>query len=157
MTCIRHAMISDIPEVTKLQQAFIQEHQKLYDPVFYELHPEASKEWSSWALKKLQSQELGLFIALEEDTIIGYISGFIEQRAPIYKLRVVGFLSNMYVAPSYRGKGIGSQLHHALLQWFKEKNIHSIELNVDAQATTTIATWHRLGYKEIGKRMRRML
>ena len=151
---IRPATSSDVPIVTKLQQEFIDEHQKLYDSTFYALQPDAAQEWSSWALKKLQNNELGLFVALENDTIIGYISGYSETRAPIYKLRTIGYVSNMYVLPAFRGKGVGSKLHHALLQWFKEKNIIHIELNVDARAAATIATWHHLGYTEVGKRLR---
>lgn len=154
---IRAATPSDVPVVATLQQEFITEHQKLYDSTFYALHLDASTEWSSWALKRLQSNELGLFIAVENDTIIGYISGYIETRAPIYKLQTVGYISNMYVLLNFRGKRIGSKLHRALLQWFKEKSVAHIELNVDAQATATIATWHHLGYKEVGKRMRMTL
>jgi ribosomal protein S18 acetylase RimI-like enzyme len=154
---IRAATSSDVPKVATLQQEFIIEHQKLYDDTFYALHPAASKEWSSWALKKIQTNELGLFIAVENDTIIGYISGYIETRAPIYKLLTIGYISNMYVLPNFRGKKISSKLHHALLQWFKEKNVAHIELNVDARATATIATWQHLGYKEVGKRMRMTL
>lgn len=154
---IRSAVSFDIPLVTKLQEEFIKEHQKLYDSTFYALHPHAAEEWSSWALKKLQNNELGLFVALESNTIIGYISGYIESRPPIYKLRNIGYVSNMYVLPSFRGKGMGTKLHHTLLQWFKDKGATYIELNVDARATGTIATWQHLGYIEVGKRMRRIL
>lgn len=154
---IRTAIPSDIPTVSRLQQEFISEHQKLYDPIFYALHPHATKEWSSWALKKLEDNELGLFVALEGDTIIGYVSGYIESRAPIYKLRTIGYVSNMYILPLFRGKGIGSKLHHTLLQWFKEKGVAYIELNVDARASPIIATWQHFGYTEVGKRMRRIV
>ncbi len=154
---IRSATASDIPDVARLQQAFITEHQQHYDPVFYALNQNAVQEWSTWASKKLESKELGFFIALKDNKIVGYITGYIEQRAPIYHIRMIGYISNLYITPDFRGKKIGTQLHKALIQWFKEKDVGHIELNVNSRATTTIETWHHLGYTEVGKRMRMTL
>ena len=105
----------------------------------------------------IQNKSIGLFIAEEKNEIIGYVSGWIEERPPIYSLKKTGYLSNLFIIPQKRKKGIGSNLHKALLGWFKTKKIKYIELTVNAQAKPAYAAWSALGYEEVSKRMRRIV
>ena len=150
---IRPATIDDLLVVSQLQKAFLNEHERLYDSVFYRMNDNASQEWLSWAQKKLREDELGLFVA-EKNTIVGYVSGWTESRSPIYVLKNIGYLSNMYVMPAARKQGIASQLNQALLTWFKNRDIEYVELVVNSQANASVNSWIRLGYSEVSKRMR---
>jgi GNAT superfamily N-acetyltransferase len=154
---IRKAEEKDIYALSKLHQTFIQEHAQLYDRIFYAVSRQATKQWAQWAKKMLQTKSIGLFIAEEKDEIIGYVSGWIEERPPIYSLKKTGYLSNLFIIPQERKKGIGSNLHEALLGWFKKKKVTYIELTVHAQAAPAYAAWSALGYKEVAKRMRRII
>ncbi|MBN2106985.1 MAG: GNAT family N-acetyltransferase [Deltaproteobacteria bacterium] len=154
---IRKAEEKDISALSKLHKEFIQEHAQLYDRVFYEVTRHATKQWTQWAKKMLQNKSIGFFIAEEKDEIIGYVSGWIEERPPIYSLKKTGYLSNIFIIPQKRKKGIGSNLHEALLGWFKKKKVTYVELNVNTQATPAYAAWSALGYKEVAKRMRRIV
>ena len=151
---IREAKTDDVRSIARLQQEFVKEHAKLYDPIFYKLSDSANTEWVSWALKKLESEELILFLAENECVIVGYVSGWIETRSPIYALNKIGFLSNIYVAPEYRGKGIARLLNVELLLWFKKQGMEYVELFVDSRASAAVSAWSKLGYQEVGKRMR---
>ena len=151
---IRTATIKDLPKITELHQRFIHEQAMLYDQAFYQLSDTAPKEWSLWAYEKLKGGELGLFVAEENTQILGYVSGWVEHRAPVYALRKIGFLSNMYILPEYRGAGTGKKLNRVILKWFKEMGLEYVELNVDTRAKEAIAAWNAFGYNEVGKRMR---
>lgn len=154
---ICRAQKDDITGITSLQQLFIAEQAEKYGHEFYALHKNAATEWSSWLGKKLPSQDFALFIAKEENEFIGYISGWIEQRPPIYQLSNIGYISNLYISPAFRGKGVGRKLNETLLVWFKEKGIQHAELVVDSKAEDTIHAFFSMGYKEVQKRLRRTL
>lgn len=150
---IRQATLEDLAVVTGLQQEFIQDHANLYDQTFYEMKDGADKEWSRWAEAKLKSGELGLFVA-EKDIVIGYVSGWIETRPPIYVLNKIGYLSNIYVVPAHRRQGIGAKLNSALCDWFRNQGLKYVELTVDSRAKESVNSWIGMGYGEVGKRMR---
>ncbi len=154
---IRQAEEKDIYALSKLHKKFIQEHAQLYDSVFYALSSDATEQWTQWVKKMLQNKSIGFFIAEEQNEIVGYVSGWIEERPPIYSLNKTGYLSNLFIIPQERKKGIGSNLHKALLGWFKTKKIKYIELSVNAQAAPAYAAWSAFGYKEVAKRMRRIV
>lgn len=154
---IRRATLDDINKIKYLQQELINEHAKLYDSVFYSMQENSADEWLSWATKKLSSREVAIFVAEKDSKMVGYVSGWIEVRAPIYSLRKVGYLSNIYVQQQFRGQGIGSTLNSAMLDWFKKQNVGFVELNVDSRAKGAVESWLKLGYAEVGKRMRTRL
>lgn len=150
---IRQATLEDIAVVTRLQQEFIQDHADLYDLTFYEMKDGADKEWSRWAEGKFKSGELGLFVA-EKNVVVGYVSGWVETRPPIYVLNKIGYLSNIYVVPKHRRQGIGAALNSALLDWFRKQGLEHVELTVDSRAKESVNSWVGMGYEEVGKRMR---
>lgn len=152
---IRSAVLDDIIAVAKLQKEFIDEHAKLYDSEFYALSQSSDNEWSCWAEAQLKSGSLGLFIAEKlQNNIVGYVSGWVETRPPIYLLRNIGYLSNIYVSPDHRKQGIAKSLNSALLDWFKNKGLDYVELGVDSRAKSSVDSWIAMGYSEVGKRMR---
>ena len=154
---IRQAMLDDVTNVNELQQQFIKEHEILYDPEFYELSSTAREEWTSWLKERMISQEFVMFVAEDNKKIVAYISGYLEQRPKVYALRNVGYISNLYVDPKARGKGVASRLNKHIGEWFQKNGVKYVELNVDARATDAVAAWVSMGYSEVGKRMRKCL
>ena len=153
---IRKATEEDLQEVVALQQLFIKEQAQLHDPIFCELTPHAKEEWLIWAKRRLNDDNFLLLVASSDEKLVGYASGWIEKRSPIYALREVGYLSNMYIIPDFRGKGVGSQLNKHIIQWFKEKGMHFVELTTQT-GSAAVDAWKAMGYKEVVKRMRLQL
>lgn len=157
MVFIRRATIEDIKQIALLQHAMMQEHGDAYDAEYYAPAENAEEDWLRWAKTKVEAREAVFFVAVnfieEGEKIVGYVSGWIEERPPIYALRKIGYLSNMYVVPDMRGMKIGKKLNDVIVQWFREGGVSSVELNVDVRSEA-VAVWEAMGYKEIGKRMR---
>lgn len=151
---IRRVKDEEIPEVAALQESFLREHAREYDQDFYALTEHARESWISWARGRIDDQSFCLLVADDGGTIAGYVSGWIETRPPIYLMSEIGYLSNLYVASSYRGTGVGSALNTAILKWFHAKEVVIIELTTDARATGSVAFWQALGYREVRKSMR---
>ncbi|HLX20431.1 MAG TPA: GNAT family N-acetyltransferase [Gaiellaceae bacterium] len=64
----------------------------------------------------------------------------------------------MYVAPEWRGKGIGSALMEAAIAWARDRGLHKLTLSVFPHNTAAIALYRKFGFVEEGmhpKQMRR--
>jgi len=63
------------------------------------------------------------FFAIEDDEIVGLIHGKIIDN--------VGLVSHVYVKEAYRKKRVLSKLYKSLITWFKDKNISTLEIEVN--------------------------
>lgn len=152
MTTIRKGNIADLEQVCALQHEFINAHLN-YDPVRYKLAPDSKEKWLSWANKKINNTDFALFVA-EKNLIIGYITGWTEQRPPLYAEQQYGFLSNLYVQPAHSCEGIGKLLVKTLFEWFGKEGITHSELIVDINSSAAVKFWESIGYRPIIQRMR---
>lgn len=145
-----------INQIAKLQKAFIEEHHQ-YDNEYYLLAQDSEEIFTNYVKKNmLNNKEKKIFIVedTETKTVAGYISGWIEQKAPIYHNKEYGYLSNIYVAKTHRGQGAAKLLVNALLEWFRQKKIKHVELTVDVRNPAAIKAFEKHGFKEFLKRMR---
>jgi ribosomal protein S18 acetylase RimI-like enzyme len=56
----------------------------------------------------------------------------------------------MWVAPEYRGRGIGSMLLHEAVAWARHHNARSVQLGVACGDTSAVRLYVRAGFKVIG-------
>jgi RimJ/RimL family protein N-acetyltransferase len=94
---------------------------------------------ASWTLD-------GTFVALAGNEVIGSIhlqrsyGGFAEL--------------GMAVARDWRGRGVGSALLQAGIEWARAQRIHKLSLAVFAHNETAIALYRKFGFVEEGRRVR---
>ncbi len=109
------------------------------------LAEDGSEKW----LKGIK-QSLGrfgvIFISSEGDTITGFAHGSIRLAPDYLGNRKLGAITHVFVNAEAREKGSGRALVHALENWFKEKEVHSIELQVLSANKNAIEFWNKLGY-----------
>ena len=60
----------------------------------------------------------------------------------------VGSLSNLYVLPEYRGRGIGRRLFDTVLQLCREQEYDGLELQVNARNAGARAMYEKYGFTE---------
>ena len=61
-------------------------------------------------------------------------------------------MMNIAVAPEYRRQGIGESLVNALILQLKNKEVHSLTLEVRASNHAAIALYQKLGFTQVGRR-----
>ncbi len=61
-------------------------------------------------------------------------------------------MMNVAVSPDYRRQGIAQQLVEALVAGLKEKEVHSLTLEVRASNDPAVALYHKLGFAQVGRR-----
>lgn len=82
------------------------------------------------------------FVATEKNNIIGYIVAFAdEMKAPIDGNR---WFLELFVAPEYRGRGIGSALTQEMIQYAKGKNV--MQLTAYESHEDDIVFWYNKGF-----------
>ena len=60
----------------------------------------------------------------------------------------------MGVAKEWRGRGVGSALLTAAIEWARERSLHKLSLSVFAHNTAAIALYRKLGFVEEGRRVK---
>ena len=101
--------------------------------------------WSYEILKEeLTSQNTVYFVAKIDDEIVGF--------AGIKVILDEADLMNIVVKKEHRKKGIASSLLNKLIIISKEKNLKSINLEVNANNISAINLYKKFNFIEIGKR-----
>jgi RimJ/RimL family protein N-acetyltransferase len=58
------------------------------------------------------------------------------------------------VAREWRGRGVGSALLAAAIEWARERGLHKLSLSVFAHNTAAIALYRKFGFVEEGRRVK---
>lgn len=146
---IRKATIQDKEQIVKLMNEF---NDYYYDEGIFsrEFKPlweykdkfatfeEAAEEW-------LSQPQFIMFVAEENDQLIGYICGQIKDRKPRV-LDKEGYINDWFVSKNWRGRGVGKQLYQPLLDEFRAAKCNRLGLLTNIHNKNTIAFYHTLGF-----------
>lgn len=156
MIIIKELNVKHLNDLALLHKEFVESHY-VYDEYYYKLASDASKNFIDYVRDNvIDKDDKIIYVAYddEKNILAGYVSGWVEQRAPIYENRIQGYLSNIFVCEEYRSQKVGKSLIDALFNWFKIKGIKHVELSVDSQNTVAQKAFEKCGFKEVIKRMR---
>jgi len=95
-------------------------------------------------LEMLQSDETQLFVADANGEIVGELSAF--RRATTGPATI-----GMGVAAAWRGRGVGTALMQACLDWAREAGVHKLSLEVFPWNEGAIALYRKFGFVEEGR------
>ena len=59
----------------------------------------------------------------------------------------------MAIAREWRGRGVGSALLAAAIEWARERGLHKLSLSVFAHNASAIALYHKFGFVEESRRL----
>lgn len=88
----------------------------------------------------------GALVAVAGDDIVGWLH---------VELTPFGFGEiGMLVAGEWRGRGVGSALLAAAIEWARERGLHKLSLSVFAHNTAAIGFYHKSGFVDEGRRVK---
>ncbi len=148
---IRPAVKLDIPEINALYNQFYQ-YNANQQPCFYQ----AAEEDGKYPLRVMNSLYEGLFAAVENGEVIGFIH-VAEDKTPQYKPVVphrFAVIIDLFVHENYRKRGAGKALMNAAKQWAKERGLDYIELMVLYENEQGIEFYRNEGFKTVSHMMR---
>ena len=147
---IRKATPKDAIGVLELMKQLIDLHHHL-DP-YYKTFVQ-SRNLRAYISEAASSHDKILLVAEEDNAVLGYIIGVIEDTPSYATENKIGVVADATVAEQSRRRGILRLLFNEALAWFNEKGIKRIELSVDARNETAVAAWKKLGFKDYKLRM----
>ena len=119
------------------------------DPVYYAPSENAEEEFKDYIEKRSSDTDFKIFLAEEDDVLVGYVMGWIESRPRIYHKRKVGYLSNIYVDETHKRHGIGKNLYHKIEDWFREKHVDFIEIRADVRNSEAMESFKQYGFNAL--------
>ncbi|MBN2458454.1 GNAT family N-acetyltransferase [Candidatus Woesearchaeota archaeon] len=140
---------NDIKEVAKLMFELYKRWDEI-DPI-----DKINKRWfcskrhHDYLKGLLRNKDCIHLVAEDKGRIVGYIFAYVEQRQLF--LKKVGYISELYVLPGYRGSGLGKALVARVISWFKLHRLAWFTVSthsLDEQANTF---WQSRKFKEFNK------
>lgn len=102
----------------------------------------------------VQNKNAQFIVAEKDERIIGFFIAKIKQGNPYTDEKYIGYITNAFVLPPYRNKGVTHCALKMLRTWFTEHGVRYIELIVSSFNTDTLKVWQKAGFFEYTKTMR---
>ncbi len=150
---IRKATLQDLEQVLKYGLILLKQHSDL-DP-YFEPTKTVDKVYRKFLEGCLYSENKLFLIAENNEKLMGYATGEIQTRSPIFKITEYGYINDVFVAGEFRRLGIAGKFLTELKKWFESKSIKHVELSVLANNEIGKKTWAKFGFEtyEIKKRV----
>lgn len=149
---IRRAQPSDLDQLVALWQELADFHAALDSHLA--LAPDAAARWRQNAAEWLEDDNWRILLAEEGGVAVGYISASIREMPPVFVEKHHGMIADVIVTARCRRRGIGGQLYRAMTDWFCERGISVIELNIAAANPISQAFWRKMGFGDYMVRLR---
>ncbi len=145
---IRKARLEDLDTLLQFEQGII-EAERPFDVTLKTGH------FHYYDLKEMLNREdCAIMVAEENGQLIGSGSARILEAKPYNNCDSYAFLGFMYVDPSFRGRGVNSQIIDALKEWTMSKGLTEIRLQVYSENSSAIKAYEKVGFKPILTEMR---
>lgn len=104
-----------------------------------------SDPWSVRSIASELTNPLALWVvAVEGDTLAGYVGS--------QSVMGEADMMNLAIAPQFRRTGVGYNLVNTLVDYLRERENHSLALEVRASNTPAICLYEKLGFAQVGRR-----
>ena len=149
---IRKAALKDLNGIVKVWEDFIRDHDKIVLSKNNKLkqhilrRKDASEIFRKFAKKNITSKEGEIFIAEDGGNLVGYILLLIKENIPVFKIKRIGYISDLYLKKEYRGIRISSKLKDEAIKWFRKKGIRYISIAVNANNLSAHSIYDKWGF-----------
>ncbi len=142
---VRDATKGDLRAVTRLWTQLAEHHSKLSDE--FSLSWDGRLRWSKYLSSKFREISTKLIVAEEDEKIVGFMLCLLSPNNPVFAERKIGVISDVYVSPERRMKGVANLMFGHAVQWFKKNKVRSVQLGVAAVNLEAIEVWRKLGFE----------
>ena len=143
---IRFAIAQDVPGIITLLRQEGKVHHAERPDLF---RSNAQKYSPSQILELLNCSDRPIFVAVEEDKVLGYgfcAMEYVRNHA-VLNDRVTLFIEDICVLESYRRQGIGTLIYDQILRYAKGRGCNHVTLNVWSCNAGALKFFESLGMK----------
>ena len=143
---IRFAAAQDVLGILELLRQVGQVHYEGRPDIFRD---NAQKYGASQVLALLNSSKTPLFVAVEEEKVLGYCFCKVKtyENEPVVNDHTELFIDDLCVDENHRGQHIGTALYNEVLRYAKMRGCHNITLNVWCFNERAMKFYESLGMK----------
>ena len=126
---IRFAKTEDIPGILSLLRQVGQVHHAGRPDIF---RAGAQKYGASQVINLLDKPGIAIFVATEEDAVLGYCFCFVKEHSkdPVLTDRTELYIDDLCVDEGCRGQHIGKALYETACRYAKQRGCYHVTLNV---------------------------
>lgn len=149
---IRHATVEDAPALYKAWQALRSHNAGLDDRI---RHLPVGEGEFALALREILARKTSqTFVAEHEGTLVGFISGAVEENQPDRLPERHVTIGYLFVDPAVRRQGTGRALFEAVRAWAAEREgVSHVEMTVLANDREAEPFWRSLGFAPFIQRL----
>jgi GNAT superfamily N-acetyltransferase len=110
------------------------------------LKDEYARFFATYMLGFLKNPDAVVKVAEDEGDVVGYAVATRGREAAFFKYSQVALLSDVFVKPSARGKGVGAALLEAITEWARKQKLQAIEVNFFPDHKEEVESLKALGF-----------
>jgi len=145
----RKATEQDIPRIIELWKEFIDFH-KARD-AFFSRSKEGPENFGNFILENINKDDAIVYVAEANREVVAHILATIQSYPPAFKIKKYGLVNDLAVTSGYRRKGIGGHLFGMVKEWFAEKGMKRIEIEVATSNEVSTSFWNKMAFSPYKK------
>ena len=115
-------------------------------------------QFMDFVAQRLDDEAMLLILALAGDGPVGYGLAFdVAEHAFMPEWQRAGYITQFYVAPEHRRRGVGQLMLDAIVQWLASRGVRDVQLNVSQDNPVGHRFWQRHGFVPHRLRMKRKI
>jgi len=143
---VREAADGDLDRVGELWAEMVDFHHDL-DARFWVRKPDGNDIFRIWMDSAHGDETRMVLVAEAGGDVVGFVHGQIGGSPPPMEDRVIGMITDIAIAFSHRGKGVGGDLMRAMEEWFKSRGAESISLSAAMKNDCALGFYEHLGFE----------
>ena len=137
---IRKANDNDCAILNKLFQNLL-----IYERTYFDKNIKNDLNINSFFEKRVNDNNCVIFVATIDNSVIGYISGYIDHDNKI-KVEIETTIESIYIEDNYRNKGIGTKLINEFIKCIKEMGVKYILIDNFILNESARYLYNKLGF-----------
>lgn len=134
----------DLGDLIALSHDFFREYEA-HHQTFFRIDELRDEDVVAYFTETLDAEDAATFVAVEGGRMVGYITAFVREQAPYWRVRCVGDISGLMVHPDHRRRGIGGALLRAATAFFRRQGVEYYTVYTAVANEAAIRCYERHG------------
>ena len=149
-------LVDDIWHPFAREMADLDSYNDLTDP-YHGLDDDARAAAIEYRREQVRNEDEAIFVAVREGRLVGYSHVKYAEPPAVFARGPEGTISEVYVAPDYRGQGIASELLDRAEAWAADRGCEYVSLSVNEDNETARRVYESRGYSTRRRKMDKWL
>jgi len=143
---IRPSTKKDVAKLLELWKSFMNDSDSVDRPI--PTHPENIARWKQFVNKLIEQDRRQIQVAEQDGVLVGYLACQKVVTAPLDMGYKWSYISDIYVTPTQRRKGVGKRLLQTTIDYLKSEGSKHVRLTVWHRNDVATHLYKQLGFKE---------